>query len=359
MINGAREFAEVYFDDVVVPAERILGEVNGGWAVAMSILPFERSSCFWQRIAYLYRRLERGGRGRVRTTSATPRSPATPSCISTRSRARSRATQHRLADGATLGAETSIDKVLVATAEHATYDAIRKLLPGTVEIGRQRDRRRLARRVPLLARGNDLRRHRRSAAQHHRPPPARPRRRMMDAAERALLEETVGGALGDSGTTGRTGATAGDAALADVGWLEMLEAEPRDAVGIVFTALGASNRTATALDDVIVSALGLQPRADLAVLLPPFGTWAMPGRSRRRRGRRDSDSLRHAPRPPATCSWCARDHASADRIFGRSRSRRRRPTSAPSTGSIPTPDSTSRTSNRSPASTLRSTRCST
>ena len=29
-----------------------------GWTVAMSILPYERSSCFWQRIAYLYRRLE-------------------------------------------------------------------------------------------------------------------------------------------------------------------------------------------------------------------------------------------------------------------------------------------------------------
>ena len=58
MINGVREFAEVFFDDVVVPADRVLGEVNGGWAVAMSILPYERSSCFWQRIAYLYRRLE-------------------------------------------------------------------------------------------------------------------------------------------------------------------------------------------------------------------------------------------------------------------------------------------------------------
>ena len=49
-------------------------------------------------------------------------------------RARSRATQHRLAAGATLGAETSIDKVLVATAEQATYDAVRRLLPGVVEI---------------------------------------------------------------------------------------------------------------------------------------------------------------------------------------------------------------------------------
>jgi alkylation response protein AidB-like acyl-CoA dehydrogenase len=59
MINGEREFAEVFFDDVVVPAERMLGELHAGWAVAMSILPYERSSCFWQRIAYLYRRLQR------------------------------------------------------------------------------------------------------------------------------------------------------------------------------------------------------------------------------------------------------------------------------------------------------------
>jgi alkylation response protein AidB-like acyl-CoA dehydrogenase len=52
MINGEREFAEVFFDDVVVPAERMLGELDAGWAVAMSILPYERSSCFWQRIAH-------------------------------------------------------------------------------------------------------------------------------------------------------------------------------------------------------------------------------------------------------------------------------------------------------------------
>ena len=66
MLNGVQEFAEVFFDDVVVPADRMLGEVDGGWAVAMSILPYERSSCFWQRIAYLYRRLEQAGRGRAR-----------------------------------------------------------------------------------------------------------------------------------------------------------------------------------------------------------------------------------------------------------------------------------------------------
>ncbi len=94
---------------------------------------------------------------------------------------------------------------------------------------------------------------------------------MMDAAERTLLDETVRAALAGTDTDA-------DAVLGDVGWLDMLEVEPDDAVGIVFGALGAHNATATALDDVVVSALGLKPRADLAVLLPQFGGWDVPGR---------------------------------------------------------------------------------
>jgi alkylation response protein AidB-like acyl-CoA dehydrogenase len=132
MINGVREFAEVFFDDVVVPADRVLGEVNGGWAVAMSILPYERSSCFWQRIAYLYRRLEQ----LVEVCGDDARSAEVVGNAYLQLhalRSRSRLTQHRLAAGATLGAETSIDKVLVANGEHATYDALLRLLPGMVE----------------------------------------------------------------------------------------------------------------------------------------------------------------------------------------------------------------------------------
>jgi alkylation response protein AidB-like acyl-CoA dehydrogenase len=127
MINGEREFAEVFFDGVVVPADRMLGELNGGWAVAMSILPYERSSCFWHRIAYLYRRLQM-------LVDVAPHDDRAAEIVGNAFlqlhalRARSRATQHRLAAGATLGAETSIDKVLVATAEQTTYDAVRRLL---------------------------------------------------------------------------------------------------------------------------------------------------------------------------------------------------------------------------------------
>ena len=87
---------------------------------------------------------------------------------------------------------------------------------------------------------------------------------MMDAADRALLATSVGDALTD--------VTEADAALAGLGWTDMLAAEPDDAVAIVFTALGRTNATSSALDDVVVRALGLPPRDDLAVLLPPFGS---------------------------------------------------------------------------------------
>jgi alkylation response protein AidB-like acyl-CoA dehydrogenase len=133
MINGDREFAEVFFDGVVVPAERMLGKLHGGWAVAMSILPYERSSCFWQKIAWLYRRLQL-------LVDAAPDDDRAAEIVGNAYlqlhalRARSRGTQHRLAAGATLGPETSIDKVLVATGEQATYDAVRRLLPGIVEL---------------------------------------------------------------------------------------------------------------------------------------------------------------------------------------------------------------------------------
>jgi hypothetical protein len=100
---------------------------------------------------------------------------------------------------------------------------------------------------------------------------------MIDAGDRAMMEETVRGAIADALATAGEGADV-DAVLARLGWLEMLEGEPGDAIAIVFGALGATNATATALDDVVVSALGQKPRGDLAVLLPRFAAWDPPAR---------------------------------------------------------------------------------
>jgi alkylation response protein AidB-like acyl-CoA dehydrogenase len=42
-LTGDAEFAEVFFDDVRVPAEALLGPLDGGWAVATSTLSHERA----------------------------------------------------------------------------------------------------------------------------------------------------------------------------------------------------------------------------------------------------------------------------------------------------------------------------
>jgi alkylation response protein AidB-like acyl-CoA dehydrogenase len=42
MMSGDSEFNEVFFSDARCPKENVVGEVNGGWAVAMTLLGYER-----------------------------------------------------------------------------------------------------------------------------------------------------------------------------------------------------------------------------------------------------------------------------------------------------------------------------
>jgi alkylation response protein AidB-like acyl-CoA dehydrogenase len=55
--NGTDELAEVAFDDVFVPAGRMVGEAERGWDVAMYILSHERGTFAWFRHCFLYTRL--------------------------------------------------------------------------------------------------------------------------------------------------------------------------------------------------------------------------------------------------------------------------------------------------------------
>ena len=115
-MHGVDEFCEVYYDDVAIPSSRMLGKPGDGWRLAMDLLPYERSACFWQRIAYLYSRFDELF---AETSAAGDRDEAAlgAAYLALHTvRCRSRDTQHRLRDGARLGADTSIDKVLLATA---------------------------------------------------------------------------------------------------------------------------------------------------------------------------------------------------------------------------------------------------
>jgi alkylation response protein AidB-like acyl-CoA dehydrogenase len=126
-MNGDDEFSECFFDDVEVPESRIIGELDGGWKVAMQILAFERATIFWTRAAWLLERL-----GRL-----LPRAAADPAAAAligdayqqvAALRARSRRTQHAMAAGRFVAAESSVDKVLMAAAEKAVFDAALELL---------------------------------------------------------------------------------------------------------------------------------------------------------------------------------------------------------------------------------------
>ena len=133
-MHGRDEFSEVFFDDVLVPADRLLGVVGGGWSVAMDLLPYERSTSLWHRGAFLVRRLQEmlalappgaldaGRVGEVAEALAA-------------FRARSRATQRRMATGESLGAETSVDKILLATVEQAAFDLVADGLAAEITLG--------------------------------------------------------------------------------------------------------------------------------------------------------------------------------------------------------------------------------
>jgi alkylation response protein AidB-like acyl-CoA dehydrogenase len=60
-IHGSPEFAEVFFTDVEVPAENLLGDLNGGWRITQGSLAHERAGLWVEGVT----RLESSVRGLV------------------------------------------------------------------------------------------------------------------------------------------------------------------------------------------------------------------------------------------------------------------------------------------------------
>ncbi len=57
-MTGDHEFCEVFFDDVLMPRNALLGELHGGWSVAMAVLEDERSGAGSADVISLSRRLQ-------------------------------------------------------------------------------------------------------------------------------------------------------------------------------------------------------------------------------------------------------------------------------------------------------------
>jgi len=131
LASGQNELAEFFFDDVRVPISRRVGAEGGGWGVAMYLMQFERAMFAWECAVTALSRL------RVLATEV--RDSARPSAQFTSRfaevygdiitvRARSAATINRLASGATVGPEASVDKVALAGMEISLYDLARDVL---------------------------------------------------------------------------------------------------------------------------------------------------------------------------------------------------------------------------------------
>jgi len=139
LASGRAELAECFFDDVRVPADRLIGAEGEGWAVAMYLLQYERAAWAWLRAAVLLQRL-RALVGLLSDGGAT--APASPSAADAAVsevlgtvyldllslRARSVDTVRRLASGQTVGPDASSDKLLLGACEQSVYDAARSLL---------------------------------------------------------------------------------------------------------------------------------------------------------------------------------------------------------------------------------------
>jgi alkylation response protein AidB-like acyl-CoA dehydrogenase len=131
---GVDEFCETFFDDVRVPADRILGSPGTGWHVAQYILACERGPIFWQRASWLLFHLGELARMADATDATAQRLIGLAFADVSALRARSRSTQRQVAAGKLRPAESSVDKILIAAADQAVFDAARHILPGVIEL---------------------------------------------------------------------------------------------------------------------------------------------------------------------------------------------------------------------------------
>lgn len=128
-IAGDDEFCSLYFDDVLVPKNRTLGEVNGGWAVAMFVLANERGAAAWQRQAWMGWRLG----------TLVDEAPGLDPAVGGEAfeliyglRLLSRRTLRTLDRGESPGVTPSFDKILMSTAEKYLFDAAVEAMPERV-----------------------------------------------------------------------------------------------------------------------------------------------------------------------------------------------------------------------------------
>jgi len=131
--NDTDEFAEVFLDDAIVSDDHVVGEVNGGWSVAMYLLSCERGAFAWQRHLGLAPRL--GAMAGMRVEPGCLRTLGEAATELFAVRARAWATMRELAAGGAPGPEAAVNKILITDAEQHVLDAVAEGLGTSLELG--------------------------------------------------------------------------------------------------------------------------------------------------------------------------------------------------------------------------------
>lgn len=126
LASGRRELAEVFFDDVRIDHERVVGAVDGGWAVAMHLMQYERGMYGYAVLNKVLIEMSRLRAEMIVTgaSEAQRRRFARVYVDVAAAQARTATTVRRLASGEAVGADSSIDKLLFGRAEKEVNDLI-------------------------------------------------------------------------------------------------------------------------------------------------------------------------------------------------------------------------------------------
>ncbi|MDT5080608.1 MAG: hypothetical protein QOJ80_5245 [Mycobacterium sp.] len=143
LASGREEVAEVFFTDVAVDRDRLIGELDGGWGVAMDLLQYERGAYAWMRMATATSHLQQvldAAKGSSADAGETDDAVAAQAIgrayLSLAAlRARTASTLKRLSANEIVGAQTSVDKLLLSAAEQDVTDSALTLLNTELLLG--------------------------------------------------------------------------------------------------------------------------------------------------------------------------------------------------------------------------------
>ena len=130
-MSGRDELGEVILDGARVDADRLIGEIGEGWALAMYLLQWERGMYPWQRQAAMLAALDR--LLVLDAERVDPDALASAFLAVLPMRLSARDTIRRLAAGDMPGPEVSVDKVLLARAELEVFDLADEVLAPALE----------------------------------------------------------------------------------------------------------------------------------------------------------------------------------------------------------------------------------